>query len=92
MLDRVRGQLRGWKVERREGGPRARDGELTLSAEKGYLREVGNLVFHLSLVALLAAVAIGKLFGYEGQRIVVANGAQNSARPRPRRSTRSSPA
>ncbi|WP_407441228.1 cytochrome c biogenesis protein ResB [Rhodococcus sp. (in: high G+C Gram-positive bacteria)] len=74
VLDRVRGQLRGWKVERREGGPRARDGELTLSAEKGYLREVGNLVFHISLVALLAAVAIGKLLGYEGQRIVVANG------------------
>ncbi|NLV80365.1 MAG: cytochrome c biogenesis protein ResB [Rhodococcus sp.] len=73
-ITRVRSELRGWRVERRDGGPRARDGEITLSAEKGYLREAGNLVFHVSLVALLAAVAIGKLIGYEGQRILVADG------------------
>ena len=73
-LDRIQGELRGWKVVRREGGTRGRDGEMTLSAEKGYLREAGNLVFHISLVGLLVAVAAGKLFGYEGQRILVANG------------------
>ncbi|WP_440711686.1 cytochrome c biogenesis protein ResB [Herbiconiux sp. YIM B11900] len=43
----------------------------SLSAERGYLRETGNLVFHLSLVGLLVAVAIGGLFGYAGQRVVV---------------------
>ncbi|AXY53481.1 cytochrome c biogenesis protein ResB [Rhodococcus ruber] len=77
VLARVRGQLRGWRVaERGETAARrgARDGELTLSAEKGYLREAGNLLFHLALVGLLAAVAVGKLFGYEGQRILVADG------------------
>ncbi|TCN54121.1 cytochrome c biogenesis protein [Rhodococcus sp. SMB37] len=74
VIDRISGELRGWRVERREVTTKGRDGELTLSAEKGYLREAGNLVFHISLVALLATVALGKLFGYEGQRILVANG------------------
>ena len=74
VLDRIQAQLRGWKVVRREGGARGRDGEVTLSAEKGYLREAGNLVFHISLVGLLVAVAAGKLLGYEGQRILVADG------------------
>ncbi|WP_084614133.1 cytochrome c biogenesis protein ResB [Nakamurella lactea] len=66
--DRAEATLRRkhWRVSRRtESG-----GVHTLSAEKGYLREVGNLVFHFSLLALLIAVAIGKLFGYEGSVIV----------------------
>ncbi|MGW0023380.1 cytochrome c biogenesis protein ResB [Rhodococcus sp. NPDC003383] len=74
ILARVRGQLKGWRIAERAGGPRAKDGELTLSAEKGYLREFGNLVFHISLVGLLFTVAMGKLFGYEGQRILIAHG------------------
>ena len=45
-----------------------------VSAEKGYLREFGNLVFHFSLLGLLVAVAVGKLFGYEGNVIVIADG------------------
>ncbi|MDT5011934.1 MAG: cytochrome c biosis protein [Mycobacterium sp.] len=45
-----------------------------ISAEKGYLREFGNLVFHFSLLGLLVAVAAGKLFGYEGNVIVIADG------------------
>jgi len=45
-----------------------RDGEL--SAEKGYLKETGNLLFHLSLVALLLGLAGGKLWGYEGSILV----------------------
>ncbi|MEV0948051.1 cytochrome c biogenesis protein ResB [Rhodococcus sp. NPDC049939] len=71
---RLRSQLRGWRVETRDSGHRGvRDGEITLSAEKGYLREFGNLAFHLSLVGLLVAVAAGKLLSYEGNVIVVAN-------------------
>ena len=77
VAERVRKQLRGWRVEQRVGGDRAtHPGEITLSAEKGFLREAGNLVFHLSLVALLVSIAVGKLFSYEGNAIVVAdNGA-----------------
>jgi cytochrome c biogenesis protein len=41
-----------------------------LSAEKGHLKETGNLVFHLSLVALLLGLAGGKLWGYEGSILV----------------------
>jgi cytochrome c biogenesis protein len=68
----ARRRLRGWRIAEREepGGPR------TLSAERGYLREVGNLVFHVALLGLLVAFAIGKLVGYEGQVIVLANGSQ----------------
>jgi cytochrome c biogenesis protein len=46
------------------------DGATTLSAEKGYLRETGNLVFHLALTALLVGVAAGKLWGYQGTVLV----------------------
>ncbi len=41
-----------------------------VAAEKGYLRETGNLVFHLSLLFVLAAIAIGGLFGWKGNVIV----------------------
>ena len=65
---KVKSQLRGWRVAVRGSGE-----EVTISAEKGYFREFGNLVFHLSLVGLLAAIALGKLLGYEGNVIVIAN-------------------
>jgi cytochrome c biogenesis protein len=43
----------------------------SISAERGYLRETGNLVFHTALVGVLAGVAIGGGFGYNGQRLLV---------------------
>ncbi|MCS5715587.1 cytochrome c biogenesis protein ResB [Herbiconiux sp. CPCC 205716] len=43
----------------------------SVSAERGYLRETGNLVFHSALVGILLAVGIGGGFGYQGQRVVV---------------------
>ncbi len=49
---------------------REEDGAYTVSAERGYLREVGNLLFHVSLVGVLISVGIGGLFGYNGQRII----------------------
>jgi cytochrome c biogenesis protein len=41
-----------------------------VSAERGRLREAGNLCFHLSLVGLLLAVAAGHLWGWRGDVIV----------------------
>jgi len=38
---------------------RVRTGDGWVSAEKGYLREAGNLLFHLALLGLLAAVGLG---------------------------------
>ena len=43
-------------------------------AERGYLREVGNLAFHLSLLVFLVGIAAGKLVGFEG-RVAVTEGA-----------------
>lgn len=63
------GRLRGWRTAIRRSGT-----TVEVSAEKGYLREFGNLVFHFSLLGLLVAVAVGKLFGYEGNVIVIADG------------------
>jgi cytochrome c biogenesis protein len=41
-----------------------------ISAEKGYLRETGNLLFHLSLIGILTGVAIGHFFGFKGAALV----------------------
>ena len=46
-------------------------GTWSVSAERGYLRETGNLLFHLALVGLLVSVATGQLLHYRGQAIVV---------------------
>ncbi|WP_285746133.1 cytochrome c biogenesis protein ResB [Lentzea sp. NBRC 105346] len=59
--------LRGWRKQADEN---------TISAERGFLRETGNLVFHFALLGLLVSFAIGKMVGYEGTVIVQANGGQ----------------
>jgi len=66
---RITRGLRGWRIAQRTEGADAQEA-ITISAEKGYIREVGNLVFHLSLLGLLVAIAVGKLVGYEGSVIV----------------------
>ena len=63
-------RLTGWRrITRKQ-----EDDFTEISAEKGYLREFGNIVFHFALLGLLVAVAVGKLFGYEGNVIVIADG------------------
>ncbi len=66
----ARSRLRGWRKHEQEEA----DGGRSLSAERGYLREAGNLVFHFALVGLLVSVAGGKILGYEGNVIVMADG------------------
>lgn len=41
------------------------------AGEKGYLHEFGNLLFHVALLGLLASVALGGLFGYKGNRLLI---------------------
>jgi cytochrome c biogenesis protein len=54
-------------------------GAIGVAAEKGYLRETGNLCFHLALVGLLVGVALTGLFGYKGNVLVtVGNGFSNT--------------
>ena len=45
--------------------------EGSVSAERGYLRDTGNLVFHLSLVVVLIGIAVGFLYGMRGSALVV---------------------
>jgi cytochrome c biogenesis protein len=49
---------------------RVRRDENSISAEKGYARESGNLLFHLSLVLILIAIGVGSLFGSKGDAIL----------------------
>jgi cytochrome c biogenesis protein len=66
---------RRWRVTRREEP----GGVVTLSAEKGYSRETGNLVFHVGLLCALVLIAVGRLYTYEGSVIVTqGNGFCNS--------------
>ncbi|MFH9228534.1 cytochrome c biogenesis protein ResB [Streptomyces lydicus] len=41
-----------------------------VAAEKGYLREVGNLVFHVALIVMLVAFAVGSLWKSEGGKLI----------------------
>lgn len=50
---------------------RIRRTETGISAERGYSREAGNLVFHLSLVAMLIGMAWSNLYGFHGSAVVV---------------------
>jgi cytochrome c biogenesis protein len=59
VLERAAKVLRGRRF-------RVVSGDGWVAAEKGHLRETGNLVFHLALLALLFAVGAGAVFGYKG--------------------------
>jgi cytochrome c biogenesis protein len=50
---------------------RREDDDATVSAERGYLREVGNLLFHLAVLVVLVGFALGSLFGFKGGVILV---------------------
>ena len=64
------GQARAWFKKNRF---RVREENGSISAEKGYLRETGNLLFHLSLILILVGVSLGSLFGLQGEAIVNTN-------------------
>jgi len=45
-----------------------RDG--SISAEKGFARETGNLFFHLALILVLLGISFSSLFGMRGEAII----------------------
>jgi len=49
----------------------AEPAEIVISAEKGYLREAGNLLFHVAVVVVLVGVAVTGLFGFKGGAAVI---------------------
>ncbi|MEU1457958.1 cytochrome c biogenesis protein ResB [Streptomyces avermitilis] len=50
-----------------------------VAAEKGYLRETGNLLFHIALIVMLVAFAWGQLFKSEGNKLIVEGGGFSNA-------------
>jgi cytochrome c biogenesis protein len=44
--------------------------ENSISAEKGFARETGNLFFHLALILVLVGISFSSLFGMRGEAIV----------------------
>jgi len=72
VLDRARAVLRRRRYRVDAHGE-------ALSGERGYLREAGNLVFHVSVLVVLVGFALGQLYGYKGGVItVVGQGFSNS--------------
>jgi cytochrome c biogenesis protein len=47
------------------------DGSWTVAAEKGFLKETGNLLFHFALLAVLVGVGFGSWYGWHGNRLLV---------------------
>lgn len=58
-----------YRLRRAPAGAATGSGEV--AAERGYLREAGNLLFHLSVIVVLVGFAVGSLFGYKGGVIVL---------------------
>jgi cytochrome c biogenesis protein len=78
VLERARAVLRGRRYRVLVTSPADEAGG-SVSAEKGYLREAGNLLFHLSVLVVLVGFAVGQLFGYKGGVVtVVGQGFSNS--------------
>lgn len=65
-----------WRVDRRDEDA----GATSVAAEKGYLRETGNLVFHVALLVLLVGIALTGLYGYKGTVLVTERGSFANAR------------
>nr|WP_231930531.1 cytochrome c biogenesis protein ResB [Friedmanniella luteola] len=65
VLDRAATELRRrrYRVDVRDDG--------SVAAERGYLREAGNLVFHISLLFVLLGVALASLYGFRGTSVVI---------------------
>ena len=58
----------GERAERTTGAVR---GSRSLAAQRGYLHDTGNLIFHMSLLVLLSGVAVGHMYGFTGSALVV---------------------
>lgn len=64
------GAFQGYRVRVDERLSDKRGSTVTIAGEKGHVREFGNLLFHLSLVAVLIAVATGSMLTYRGQAVI----------------------
>ncbi len=72
-VERARALLRGQRrrVEVYPVAAGESGGSTVVSAEKGYLREAGNLVFHVAVLVVLVGFAFTGLFGFKGSVAVI---------------------
>lgn len=77
---KVRGLLKRWHVAA-YSPEEDRAGTYSISAERGYTRELMNLLFHVGIVGMIVAFAAGRMVYYEGQVIVVTNSESEYAVP-----------
>lgn len=56
--------LKGWKITE-YSAEEDRAGVRSIAAEKGYTRELFNLIFHLGIVGMIVTAGLGRLFYYE---------------------------
>jgi cytochrome c biogenesis protein len=68
--DAANGSLDSAEAWLRKRHFRIRRDSNSISAEKGFMRETGNLMFHLSLILILIGVALGSLYGMKGDAII----------------------
>lgn len=61
---------RRYRVERYDD-KRGTHQTLSVSAERGYLRETGNLVFHAAMLGIIVSVGLFSGFNWHGQRVLV---------------------
>ncbi|AXR74913.1 MULTISPECIES: cytochrome c biogenesis protein ResB [Auritidibacter] len=65
---------RGYRVDVRDesaGKGHTKTRAASVGAERGYLREIGNLIFHFGLLGVLIFIAVGGMFSYNGQKVLV---------------------
>ncbi len=70
VLERAARVLRRRRFRVVAAGAEGRPGD-AVSAERGYLREAGNLLFHVAVLVALVGFAVGSLLGYKGGVIVM---------------------
>ncbi len=76
----VKQTLKGWHLAE-YSAEEDRAGAYSISAEKGYTRELMNLLFHIGIVAMIVTFALGRMLFYEGQVIVVTDSESDNAVP-----------
>ena len=64
----------GYRAEQYRDGSKQAGAVVSVSAERGYLRETGNLVFHGALIGVLIAVGVGGGLSYTAQGVIIEGG------------------
>ena len=79
LLRSQRSRVEVYRAHAEGASPQGDGDQVEVSAEKGYLREAGNLLFHLALLVVLVGVAVTSLFGFRGgASVVVGEGFSNT--------------